>query len=419
MTPSRRILLVDDNTAIHDDFRRVLTPVNSGADALDLAASALFGDGPGAAVGVATVPALTFTLDCAHQGEEALDLVRAARAAGEPYSLAFVDMRMPPGWDGLTTILKLWEVDPELQCVICTAYSDRSWDEIQAALTERHRWLVLKKPFDKVEVLQMAQALTEKWHLAQLSRQRAEALESAVLERTEQLRQAIQVKQEFLANVSHELLTPMNGILGLQEALAAQLTDPTALSLLEESRQSGERLLALIQQILAFNQAEAGTLDLTPVEFRTADLLADLVRTYAARATHKGIALQAAPLVDTPEVVRAPLPVLRQALLALVDNAVKFTARGEVTLTADRPAADRLRFSVRDSGPGLTPEQLDYIAHPFAQADGGLRRRHGGIGLGLTSTQRLATSLGGELRIASRPGVGTEAVLTALVQYVR
>ncbi|HEX2101588.1 MAG TPA: response regulator, partial [Candidatus Synoicihabitans sp.] len=241
MTASpRRILLVDDNTAIHDDFRRVLAPADSSQSELDAAAAALFGDPSGAStapfeggVAIATgAPAPVFTLDCAHQGEEALELVRAARAAGEPYALAFVDMRMPPGWDGLTTISKLWEVDDELHCVICTAYSDRSWDEIQATLTDRDRWLVLKKPFDKVEVLQLAQALTEKWHLASLARERAETLEAAVLERTDQLRRAIQVKHEFLANVSHELLTPMNGVLGLQQLLADQITEPQARSLL-------------------------------------------------------------------------------------------------------------------------------------------------------------------------------------------
>ena len=216
--PSRRILLVDDNPAIHDDFRRVLTPSTEAEESLDLAAAAIFGDdfgtAPQASAVAAAAPALEFELDCVQQGQEALERVRAAREEGRPYALAFVDMRMPPGWDGLTTLSRLWEIDDELQCVICTAYSDRSWDEIQATLTERHRWLVLKKPFDKVEVLQLAQALTEKWHLARLANQRARTLEATVLERTAQLQLAIQVKHEFLANVSHELLTPMNAVIG-------------------------------------------------------------------------------------------------------------------------------------------------------------------------------------------------------------
>jgi two-component system, NtrC family, sensor kinase len=161
----RRILVVDDNLSIHDDFRRILTPVNSAVD-LDAEADALLG-----AVTTApdpTAPAAVgaeFDLAFAAQGEEGRDKVAAARLAGKPFALAFVDMRMPPGWDGLTTITKMWEIDHELHVVICTAHSDRSWDEIAATLTARDRWAVLKKPFDKVEVLQLAHVMTAKWQL--------------------------------------------------------------------------------------------------------------------------------------------------------------------------------------------------------------------------------------------------------------
>jgi len=164
-TPDRncRILLVDDNPAIHDDFRRLLMAVEDGARTLDDEATALFG--LAAAAPNPGVKSDCFELDSALQGQEALIRVQEACAAGQPYALAFVDMRMPPGWDGLTTILKLWDVDPALQVVICTAYSDRSWAEVQAALPVRSRWLVLKKPFDKVELLQIAHVLVDKWHL--------------------------------------------------------------------------------------------------------------------------------------------------------------------------------------------------------------------------------------------------------------
>jgi CheY-like chemotaxis protein len=163
-TPDRncRILLVDDNAAIHEDFRRLLIAREDGARTLDDEAAALFGL---AAVAPENVKSDHFELDSAMQGQEALIRVQQACAAGRPYALAFVDMRMPPGWDGLTTILKLWDVDPALQVVICTAYSDRSWAEVQSALPVRSRWLVLKKPFDKVELLQIAHVLVDKWHL--------------------------------------------------------------------------------------------------------------------------------------------------------------------------------------------------------------------------------------------------------------
>jgi CheY-like chemotaxis protein len=168
-TAPRRVLVVDDNLSIHDDFRRILAPAPR-ADDLDAEADALFGAAPaaGAAPRALAAPAsagVSFELAFAAQGQEAHRLVAAACAAGRPFALAFVDMRMPPGWDGLTTIGKLWEIDPALHVVICTAHSDRTWDEIAAVLTARDRWAVLKKPFDKVEVVQLAHVLTAKWQL--------------------------------------------------------------------------------------------------------------------------------------------------------------------------------------------------------------------------------------------------------------
>lgn len=407
--PNRRLLLVDDNPSIHDDFRRILVTRET-TDDLDAAAAALFG---GPAVNPATAPA-SFELDSALQGQEARDLVVAAVAAGRPYALAFVDMRIPPGWDGLTTIGKLWEVDPDLQVIICTAYSDRSWEEIQAALPARDRWLVLKKPFDKIEVLQLAHALTEKWHLMRLARVQLATLDRMVGQRTQQLSHALQVKNEFLANVSHELLTPMNGIIGLLEVLDTPGLDPDQRGCLGEARACGEALLRMLQQILAFNQAEAGTLTLEPVDFSPHALLEEVLGIYRARANHKGLALHAEIPPGFAASLRAPAPVIRHILLALVDNAVKFTPRGTVTFGV-HGEGDRLIFRVQDTGIGMTPEQLAWIALPFAQVDGGRKRTHSGIGLGLPLAQRLATSLGGELTLSAQPGGGTTATFSALL----
>jgi CheY-like chemotaxis protein len=160
---NRRILVIDDNLSIHEDFRRILAPPRL-TDDLDAEADALLGIS--AAPGPAAAPLCDFELGFASQGQEALALVRTANATGRPFALAFVDMRMPPGWDGLTTIGKLWEIDSELQVVICTAHSDRTWDEIACALPARDRWAVLKKPFDKIEVVQLAHVMVAKWNLA-------------------------------------------------------------------------------------------------------------------------------------------------------------------------------------------------------------------------------------------------------------
>ena len=177
---NNRILLVDDNPAIHEDFRKILTAPC--AQAADLAAAeAVLFDTP--------TPAATteFLLDSAHQGREALDKVTAALGAGRPYALAFVDVRMPPGWDGVETISRLWEVDPALQIGVCTAYSDYSWEKMTARLGVSDNLVILKKPFDNIEVLQLAHALTKKWHVTALVQQQVETLDLKVAGRTHEL----------------------------------------------------------------------------------------------------------------------------------------------------------------------------------------------------------------------------------------
>ncbi|MFO7812573.1 MAG: EAL domain-containing protein [Pelovirga sp.] len=158
--PVFRILVIDDNQAIHEDFRKILMQNKKTNTDLDDLESALFGSEKQ----IATT--LTFELDVASQGAEGLAMVEAAVAEGRPYSLAFVDGRMPPGWDGIETIGHLWQADPDLQTVLCTAYADYSWQEIRNILGETDSLLILKKPFDNIEVLQLAHALTRKWEMS-------------------------------------------------------------------------------------------------------------------------------------------------------------------------------------------------------------------------------------------------------------
>jgi DNA-binding LytR/AlgR family response regulator len=126
-------------------------------------------------------------VDSAYQGQEGVELVKKALAADQPYAMAFVDMRMPPGWDCAETTRKIWELNPNLQVVLCTAYSDYSWGEMFAKLGQRDGLLILKKPFDTVEAFQLAHALTEKWWLHQQSQRKMEVLKSRVAERIAEL----------------------------------------------------------------------------------------------------------------------------------------------------------------------------------------------------------------------------------------
>lgn len=157
--PVYRILIIDDNVSIHQDFSKILLSPPKTENTLRRMESDLFGTVP------QVVSSTVFEIDCASQGKEGHAMVKRAKAQGRPYALAFVDGRMPPGWDGVETIGRLWEVCPDLQVVLCTAYADYSWQEIRRVVGETDSLLILKKPFDNVEVLQLAHALTRKWEL--------------------------------------------------------------------------------------------------------------------------------------------------------------------------------------------------------------------------------------------------------------
>ncbi|HXA92740.1 MAG TPA: response regulator, partial [Steroidobacteraceae bacterium] len=179
---THRLLMIDDNPAIHEDYRKIL----AGRDDSQISAAeaALFGEPQ------ATVSRPVFDVDTALQGREGVELARHALAEGRPYSVAFVDMRMPPGWDGLETIENLWKVDPEIQVVVCSAYSDYDWMELLARLGRSDKLIVIKKPFEPIEILQSASALSRKWQNARALKGYVEGLELVVTDRTRGLEAA-------------------------------------------------------------------------------------------------------------------------------------------------------------------------------------------------------------------------------------
>jgi len=185
MNPSllttNRLLIVDDNEAIHADLRKILTP--SAAESSLEADEALLFDAP-------IIEAATFEIDSAYQGQEGLALLKTALNQGRPYAVAFVDIRMPPGWDGVETMTHLWAADPDLQVVLCTAYSDYSWRDIQRKLGTSQNLVILKKPFDNIEVIQLAHALTAKRLSIAQARLRMDTLDQMVRQSTSDLQDA-------------------------------------------------------------------------------------------------------------------------------------------------------------------------------------------------------------------------------------
>ncbi|NVZ26016.1 EAL domain-containing protein [Pseudomonas gingeri] len=179
---NRRILVIDDTASIHEDFRKILCP-HVVEDDLQSAEEALFGT-------PVTRAQYAFELDSAFQGQDGLARVEQALAEGRPYAMAFIDMRMPPGWDGLETIERLWQVDPKLQIALCTAYSDYSLEDMNERVDMGDRLLILKKPFDAIEIRQLASALTAKWQMTEDAALKMDQLEQAVEERTRELSDA-------------------------------------------------------------------------------------------------------------------------------------------------------------------------------------------------------------------------------------
>ncbi|EAQ80253.1 response regulator [Blastopirellula marina] len=429
---NRRVLVIDDNKAIHDDFRRILAgPTNLNVAPSDIKAL-LFEE----ETLEPTELDFGFEIESAFQGEEGLEKVAAAERSGFPFALAFVDMRMPPGWDGLETVKQIWRAHPDLQVVICTAYSDHSWESLLQELGETDQLVILKKPFDVIEARQLAIALTRKWQLTQQARMRMDQLNQLVEQRTadlikaatelkltnEQLVEASRAaeaanrsKSEFLANMSHEIRTPMTAIIGYAEELREtgeiERAPKERVFALDTILRNGHHLLQVINDVLDLSKIEAGKLDVYMQPASPVRIVSDVLALMHLRASQKGLRLENEFCGPLPETIVTDVTRLRQILINLIGNAIKFTDKGTVSLRtklidigSDNP---RLEFEVVDSGIGMTEDELRRVFVPFEQANNSMSRRYGGTGLGLSISIRLTELLGGSMRCESSLGHGS------------
>lgn len=428
--PNRRILVVDDLEAIHVDFRKILASHDPQMQQLQQLEDRLFG--------ASANPVLreTFEIDSAYQGEESLARVKGALAEGRPYAMAFIDVRMPPGWDGIETTDRLWQVDPDLQIVLCTAYSDYSWEEMPARMRASDRLVILKKPFDPIEVIQLASAFTEKWRLAQLTKQWVQALESTVQARTAELRQEVVERERAEAELRESQARLMT-----QERFAAigQISDGVAHH---------------FNNILAVIQGHASMLMLNPSRFgpevqnsliaisRSVDRAADITRkllNFTGQTRLPETAVQVEQVLEAcketltkilgdnislrlnraPELpaIRADHQLIEQILTHLALNARDVMPKGGefiIDITAGSmhapgtmpdpgAAADAVCLSVRDTGSGIGPDHLSRIFEPFFTT----KPIGTHLGLGLATVYGIVQQHGGRIDVDSKTGEGT------------
>jgi len=445
---NRRVLLIDDTASIHEDFKKVLTQESpAAAKGLADAKAAFFGgdDDDSSSSDDSKAEGPTFELSSAMQGQEGLQLVQQAVDEGRPFAMAFVDIRMPPGWDGLRTIDEIWKVDPTIQIVICTAYSDYSWEETIGKLGSSHHLLILKKPFDSVEIIQLAAALTEKWNgtrreetliddlrtAEQQARSYASSLETvnrALLTSKAATDRTTELKSHFLVQLSSQIHGNLGSILELVTGMRGSQDGPEGAAQLDGILDASTHLIRIFDEVLDLTRIEAGLLELAPTDCSIPETVRRLRRQFEERAKAQGTTLDFKVVGSFPETLRLDPERFAQILEQLVENSLEHAASSTLEIVFEtRPTQDwrtvTLLCRVTDNGRGVDPRVHGKLFEPFvAKQTSEKSEELRNPGLGLALAKQLAHLMEGDLALDTQANSGTTFTLqlnTELIEGVR
>jgi signal transduction histidine kinase len=395
---SQRILVIDDEERIHQDFQCVLKPRNMDDADLSNLESAFTGE-------ARTTPSpMCFEVDCALTGLEGLEKMKAASSEGRPYALAFVDLRLGTGWDGLATIRALWREDQHLQVVICTAYTDETLEQADEILGSSDRCLILKKPYDPIEVRQLTRAMIAKWKLAKQAEHANHMLELTVMDLMESNRDL----ERFGYIASHHLQEPLRTI-SLQCEL---LKRRCAGRLGSEVDEIANRAVAdaasareLVLNLLTYSQIHEPKAPFVPVN------LDGLVREVVddLGGTLDGVDAQFE--IDTlPEVI-GDHEQLRMVFANLVENAIKYRVGDAVCIAiTSRQIEGAWEFAVADDGIGIAKQYHDSVFNLFERLHSA--DAYPGTGVGLSLCKKVLMRHQGKIWLDSSPDNGATFYFT-------
>lgn len=402
-----RILVVDDEQSILDSYKTVLAGTHEVDDSIDEAqqlATSLFGDTQGDQSS-ADLP--VFDLVQCRQGDEAVEAVRTAIEYGNRFAVVFLDIRMPPGPDGVWTAQQIRQLDADIQIVIVTGYSDINPLEIAKRVGPPDKLLYTQKPFHRHELLQFAFALSAKWFAEKQLRGSFNEITEIVYDRTKelekanaQLREHEQLKDEFVINVSHELRTPLTIFSNIVSNLLAGVSGPVNSQQrkdLETANKEIARLGRIIGDFLDITRIDAGKMDLKLKPVAIQSLVEDAVNLFRPLAQNKNVEITAL-LPDKELVINCDGDMISRTINNLIDNAVKFSpgSEGKVIVRV-KDLGDEVGVDVEDNGMGIISDDIGKVFNRFVQIERKAGPGMQGTGLGLAISKELVEMHGGRI----------------------